>query len=354
MKSLRLGAQSILVGLLACLFLQALAENSSELSLKSARDALIQKAAQHQVFGNSSDPISLAGLPGYTGWNRNRIDSKVDQCFVTKIGNQTVVALGGFLNIFMHDISKSSNMWTISVACPKVTATVEQGHLPTPLFYSRAYGPAILVGSQKNSDFTSHSGGNYSVTEISFFIIDPGLYTVEVVFESNLSPNIYRLPHTLGLDYEGFLLRGFPLILNVTSSDSTRCNTAISCNMNLCTSKDIESDLTSTSGRWIVLGKTSTVMDKHFISELPLKDEGFRRYVDGSNRLSIETDYKPINCVLAPLRSSIQFLDTCVRETGIHFILIGDSVSRIHAHALKQLLNPRNRVTWVSLRGELS
>ena len=336
------------------LILLARALNSSNQSFKTAIDSLIQVVQQRKVFGNASDPIAITELPGYTGWNRNRISSKVDQCFVNKIGNQTV-ALDASLHILHYDISfNTNNIWSVSVACPNVTVTAIQGHLPIPLFYGRAYGPAILVGYQNTSALSTmvHNGGQYSVTDISFTITDPGLYTVEVVLESIFSPNIYSLPHTPDLDYDGFLLRGFPLILNVTRSDIIRCNTAQSCNMTLCTSKDIESDFSISSGRWIVSGHTSRIMNKTTVDRYSFDNHMFRSYAEGSNRLSIEMEYQPINCMLAPLRSSIAVLESCIQDTGIHFILIGDSVTQQHEHALNILLKPRNRLSYVNLKGK--
>jgi hypothetical protein len=347
-----LGSQGILVGILSCNFLlQSDAFNSTVLPLNVAREALLKQAQRRKVFGNALDSIALTELPGYTGWNRDKVKSVVDQCSVLKIGNEKVT-LNDNLNILQHDISKSNYyLWSVSIACPNVTAPDELGHLPIPVFYARAYGPAILVGSQSDLSSLNQNGGQYTLTNISFVIIDPGLYTIEVVLESIFSPNVYTLPQTSEtLLYEGFLLPGFPLILNVTSSD-TVCNTAKSCNMTLCKSEDIESDLTSSTARWIVLGHVSkNTKDKKFVGE-KMDSELFRRYADGFNRLGIETDYVPSKCVLSPLQSSLAFHDSCFNDTGIHYILMGDSVTQQHMNALKQLLNPYNRITWIDLKG---
>ena len=345
-------ANVTMLNLLSLLMLRVKAKNSSVPSLKRAIDSLIQKVRKRVVFGNASDPIAITELPGYTGWNRNRFNSKVDQCFIEKIGNRTV-AVDASLNILRYDISiNTNNIWSVSVACPNVTVTAEQGHLPIPLFYGRAYGPAILAGYQNASTSMVHNGVQYSLTEISFSFLDPGLYTVEVALESMHSPNIYSLPHTSDLAYDGFLLRGFPLILNVTTSIDISCNTAESCKMTLCTSKDIEADFSILSGRWIVLGHTSRIMNKPTVDEFSFNDQMFRSYAQGSNRLSIEADYQPIHCMLAPLRPSLVLLEACTQDTGIHFILIGDSVTQQHEQALQILLNPRNRLTFVDLKGK--
>jgi hypothetical protein len=341
----------LLLGLLACFSLQTKAANSSEPSLKEVQNALIRKVQQRKVFGNALDPIAIGELPGYTGWPRNRIDSKVDECFVTRIdGDHAIVTLDSSLNIFHLQISHSmSVMWNISIACPNVTVSAEKAHLhlPSPLFYARAYGPAILVGYPQMLTGIVHQGQPYSQTQISFAVKDPGVYTIEVVLESIFSPNFDVWDSkSHGLYYEGFLLHGFPLILNVTSNDIL-CNTALSCNYTFCRGKDIESDKTSMSGRWIVLGHST--QNASINSEKQGKDDIYQKYVEGHHRLSIVTDYKPINCVLAPLHSSVALMDTCVLKTGIHYVFIGDSVTGQHFSLLKHLLNERNRMTMVSV-----
>jgi hypothetical protein len=348
----------LLAIILGCAW-QSNAQNSSEPSLQSVLNGLIQKVNDRKVTGNASDSIAISELPGYTGWNRNRIDSKVDKCFVTQIGGQKFSQLRESVQHFQYDMSKSANnTWSVSIACPNVTIPVEQGHIPAPCFYARAYGPAILVGNQNLASLKSivQKGQHYTVTDISFAIRDPGLYTIEIVLESIFTPNIYSLPHTTEPVYDGFLLRGFPLILNVTNS-AVGCNTAKSCNLTFCRGKDIESDLTSSSGRWIVLGHTTTSIDLKTnvqFQPIPKKNESdflYQRYSQGSNRLGIEIDYKPLSCALVPLKSSFKVLDACV-DTGIHFILIGDSTMVQHAFPLKKYLNARNRITLVALRGK--
>jgi hypothetical protein len=315
---------------LSCLLLQAKAANSSKPLLKKARDALILEVQQRKVFGNVSDPVAISELPGYTGWPRNRISSKVDQCFVTRMGNQNAFTLDR--SILRYDVSKSTKIWTVSIACPKITVTVDRGLLPIPLFYARAYGPAILVGSQKASSSMVQNGVKYSETEISFAIKDPGLYTVEIVLESIVTPNVYAIAARPGLDYDGFLLPGFPFLVNATSTEN-RCETAKACNMTLCSSKDIQSDLTSSSGRWIVLGH---------IDKLPQNTSKnvFDGYSADTIRLGIKTDYKPNDCVLAPIKSAAAMLDACVVDTGLHFIFIGDSVTGQHIQISKNYLKP--------------
>jgi hypothetical protein len=323
-------SQALLGISLSCLLLQAKAANSSKPLLQKARDALILEVQRRKVFGHVTDPIAITELPGYTGWPRNRIGSKVDQCFVTRMGNQKAFTLDR--SILSYDVSKSTKMWTVSIACPNITVTADRGLLPMPLFYARAYGPAIVVGSQKASSSVVQNGVNYSETEISFAIKDPGLYTIEVVLESIFTPNVYAIPARPGLDYDGFLLPGFPFLLNATSIGN-RCETAKECKMTLCSSKHIQSDLTSSSGRWIVLGH---------IDKLPQNTSNnvFDGYSADTIRLGIKTDYKPDDCVLAPIKSAVAMLDACVVDTGLHFIFIGDSVTAQHYQISKKYLNP--------------
>jgi len=342
----------LLIGLLA-----TVAVNFTDQSLKAARSryAQSQTIQQRKVLGNPSDQIGIAELPGYTGWNRNRHKSKVDQCFVIRIGTQAAT-IDGYVNIFHYNLSSStSSEWTVSIACPNITAPVEQGHLSSPLFYARAYGPAIVVGSQKNNDALSFmvQDEHYSTTDISFAIKDPGVYTVEVVLESIFTPNVYTLPRTPQLEYGGFILRGFPWILNVTSSHNL-CSSVKSCNLTFCRSKDVEADFSSSSGRWIVLGHTKRIRNKLIVDYESMNDPSLQNYMQGSNRLSIETVYNPISCMLTPLISSIASLDACADDRGIHYIFIGDSVTRQHYNAMYNLLHPPNQVTMVDLGGKIS
>jgi len=356
MNSWTIRTQVIVVGLLGSisfLLLLIAAQNVSDepSSLETITNAMMQKVHQRIEYGNALDIIATTELPGYTGWNRDRVNSNVDDCFVSKIGNQ-IVTVDDPLNTFQHHITNLNNVWTVSIACQNITVPDKQGHLPVPSFYARAYGPAILVGSMNNnivSTSFTQGGKQYISRDLSFHIMDEGLYTVEVVLESIFSPNIHSLPHTPDLPYAGFLLRGFPLILNVTNSDIT-CHTAKTCNRTLCRSKDIESDLTTSTGRWIMLQHDIVLKDKPIVDYYEV--ETFRRYADGSHRLAIHTEYKPNNCFLAPLQSSAALLDTCVKDTGIYYIFIGDSVALQNYRALNLLLlNHRNRSIIIETHG---
>jgi hypothetical protein len=247
------------------------------------------------------------------------------------------------------------------------------------MFYARAYDPAILVGSQQpwiSKQIDLNTILNYTETDISFVFKDPGMYTIEVVLESIFTPDVYSLPLTPHVNYDGFLLRDFPLFLNVTvtSKDDT-CETANACNMPLCTSKDVESDLTTLTARWIFSGHMSSddiksrknipneiseryadginglfTFEDDIKSRKDIPNEISERYAVGINRLGLRTDYAPMNCVLAPMRSAINLLDACVEHTGLHFIFIGDSVTKQHIHLLPKLLNNtlRYRVSYFS------
>jgi len=148
----------------------------------------------------------------------------------------------------------------------------------------------MIVGNQYHHTSIFIKVEQYSITDIAFFIKDPGLYTVEVVLESLLTPDIHTLPRSPQLEYRGFILHGFPLILNVTSS-RTLCNSIISCNRTICTSKDIEADVSSSSGRWLFLGHTNKIRNKVIVDTESMNDPSLQQYIQGSNRFSIETDF---------------------------------------------------------------
>ena len=131
--------------------------------------------------------------------------------------------LAPFFEIINDDNSPSSFLshaeeaFKIKVKCISAKPNQYQHHYTScsiggSHFYLRAYGPSVITGT-----YTDHGNGIYTLT---FFPVDEGLYTVEVVLTFSQVPSMDSFPlsdednqHQPG--YEGYLLRGFPRQLHV-------------------------------------------------------------------------------------------------------------------------------------------
>ena len=319
------------------------------------------------------DHIRPLELPGYTGWARNGLDTRVGECMLFNISskmNGEKPTPNGLISVVKHNICTHGTNWSISIKCPYTTPHVTQRAVPA--FYSRAYGPAILVGSQRLVNNPNADG--FSVTEISFRLADVGFYTVEVVLESLFQPNLKVMPHEGdNLDYEGFLLPEFPLFLIVQSDNnhskasSTRlwnssdwpCTSKTTEVIKMCSTSDIQSDMSIATGRWIVLGHAYRLSEFYNRTS---QDERFR--VNGANRIAIMTEYRLFDCTLLSFDAinSRSSYTECINkfddnESRLHFIFIGDSVTQIHLDHFTWLGGHwpvKPILSIVDLRGEYS
>jgi len=248
-------------------------------------------------------------LPGYTGWPRPSV---------------TLVGHFELLVDSCRSVSEVDTNWTCSVRCAH-TACARGGSL----FYARAYGPAILPGG-----ITDHRNGTYTVT---FFPMDQGRYTVELVLTFSTPPpfDAFPLPAFTEPVYEGYMLPSFPFQLSVVPSSRE----ALEALLPPCTMSDmIEPSPTSAlqRGRWVVAEKYS---DQAFSTRLQQSEnitlDGYQR---GVHSLGIRMEYRPRNCALPPTRlfAHEPTLDACLQQESrrlqkkpLHFLLVGDSNMRI-------------------------
>ncbi len=135
----------------------------------------------------SNRTILPGELPGYTGWSRPA---------TTLVHHFDIVKMSSTAPI-------TGQNWTVTAHCrhPKARSGRAQ-------FYVRAYGPSILPGR-----VTDHGNGTYDFTILPF---DAGVYHLEVVLVFSFPPAWKSLPTNFEPGYEGYLLPGFPIELDVS------------------------------------------------------------------------------------------------------------------------------------------
>ena len=274
-------------------------------------------------------------LPGYTGWARPER---------TLAGHFRVVGSPP------PTVVRAGAEWSVTVRCsgdPGCGGDGRRSH-----FFLRAYGPAVLAGEA--SDL---GGGMY---RLGFYPVDPGQYTVEAVLAFSSAPPFGDFPLPKGEvepGYEGYLLRGFPLLMNVVAATSVPGHAPV--DRSWCRADElIETSGASAAiraGRWRVVDKVSGGAHRMGFTEDPdgVSLGGYQR---GPNSLGILMEYTPIGCDLlmeASLLSAAvsgvrgrHILDECLSDArtlgsdrGVfHFVLIGDSVMRLQEEALRSFL----------------
>jgi hypothetical protein len=199
---------------------------------RTPSSSLMHADAPTKIFLRPGD------LPGYTGWARP----------------SNTVAGSFVMPHYNGDAGRIQQNWTCTVHCHHAACAAGGS-----LFFVRAYGPAILPGL-----VTDHGNGTYDVTFLPF---DQGIYTVEVVLAFSSHPAWSDFPVQHEPAYEGYLLPGFPLQVNVVDQQQEKNNnnskklaplTAMSssktklhpCNMSMLTETSTHSALAS--GRWVV------------------------------------------------------------------------------------------------------
>jgi hypothetical protein len=239
------------------------------------------------------------------------------------------------------------------------------------LFFVRAYGPAILPGL-----VTDHGNGTYDVTFLPF---DQGIYTVEVVLAFSSHPPWSDFPVQHEPAYEGYLLPGFPLQLNVgvdqldsainhnnnrlapnivTSSSKTKLH---SCNMSMLTETSTHSALAS--GRWVV--RKMNMQDTYVANQSSTSQEAtLERYQIGETSLGFDMEYIPTSCSLMPARAAKdpRTLDSCRKRSqetntnsnrSLHILFIGDSNFRMQQDMFDRFFGQKLKTTRISTEGGL-
>jgi hypothetical protein len=292
--------------------------------------------------------IQRGELPGYTGWARP---------------DRTLAGSFGIQYPSYRPTALVHQNWTCAVHCAH-QACRSGGSL----FYVRAYGPAILPGI-----VTDHGNGTYA---ISFLPFDAGLYTVEVVlaFSQHAPYSDFSVPDAQEVAYEGYLLPGFPISMDVVdkaNTDNTSTNHNIHNNNNklmklpLCRGSDlVETSLTSAveTGRWSVTDKVLDHLD-YSASSSEHTDVTFQKYQAGSNSLGVTLDYQPIACCLVTpaVVDSQDTWQTCLESRQKkassslsrttprqpHVVFIGDSNFRLQKDVFQKFFGGALPVTYL-------
>jgi hypothetical protein len=288
-------------------------------------------------------------LPGYTGWAR-----------------PSNTLAGSFVTPNCDGAGMIQQNWTCTVHCHH--AQCQHGG---SLFFARAYGPAILPGL-----VTDHGNGTYDVTFLPF---DQGIYTVEAVLAFSSHPPWSDFPVQHEPAYEGYLLPGFPLQLNVgvdqldsainhnnnrlapnivTSSSKTKLH---SCNMSMLTETSTHSALAS--GRWVV--RKMNMQDTYVANQSSTSQEAtLERYQIGETSLGFDMEYIPTSCSLMPARAAKdpRTLDSCRKRSqetntnsnrSLHILFIGDSNFRMQQDMFDRFFGQKLKTTRISTEGGL-
>jgi hypothetical protein len=265
-------------------------------------------------------------LPGYTGWSRPA--STLAHYFeVSTVSSSAPVA---------------GTNWTVQVHCHDKKARAGGA-----AFYVRAYGRAILPGL-----VTDHRNGTYDVTILP---LDAGRYNLEVVLIFSQPPAWDALPVEDPPGYEGYLLKGFPIELDVVAGDSPSMVSQVSrlCN----TSELLETSPTSAlqNGRWLV--KHKNVDDPFTKYNAPT----YKGYQNGLNSLGIQMEFVHTNG--CSVLSETQALDvnrlynalakSKLEPKTIHIIFLGDSNIRNQVQAFQRYFGGRMEASHILTNGGL-
>eukprot|EP00566_Odontella_aurita_P005123 CAMPEP_0113595954 /NCGR_PEP_ID=MMETSP0015_2-20120614/40045_1 /TAXON_ID=2838 /ORGANISM="Odontella" /LENGTH=619 /DNA_ID=CAMNT_0000503371 /DNA_START=733 /DNA_END=2591 /DNA_ORIENTATION=- /assembly_acc=CAM_ASM_000160 len=323
--------------------------------------------------GLAYDPLSIAPgeLPGYTGWARPEHTLAGRFRILSVSPPSGTVAAGGVRLAPVRDSRGGGGRGRVVRPGPMLRAECRHGGSH---FYLRAYGPAILAGRM-----VDEGDGTYAAT---FYPVDPGVYTVEAVLAFSTAPLFDRFP-LVGEEepgYEGYLLPGFPLRLDVvvagaaTAADGGIVPSAAARSPGAdddawCTSAQlVETEGSGTalrSGRWKVVDRVQSG-DHGTLSSDP-DGVSWTGYRENLNSLGVVLRYVPNGCRLLPesrLMSSPSppkgdgggeggggehLWDKCLVDAGIanstdpadqiHIIMIGDSVMRLQEDSLRVFLN---------------
>lgn len=293
-------------------------------------------------------------LPGYTGWAR-----------------PSNTLAGSFVLPHCDGTAQIQQNWTCAVHCHHV-----QCKHGGSLFFVRAYGPAILPGL-----VTDRCNGTYDVTFLPF---DAGIYTIEVVLAFSSHPPWSDFPVQHEQEYEGYLLPGFPLQVNVVDQQDNNNNnntkraplTAMSssktelhsCNMSMLTETSTHSALAS--GRWVV--RKMNMQEPYVANQsLSAEEATLERYQTGETSLGIDMEYVPTSCSLMPARA-VKYprtLDSCRKRSqeynndknntntntnrSLHVIFIGDSNFRLQQDMFDRFFGHKLKTTRITTEGGL-
>lgn len=254
-------------------------------------------------------------LPGYTGWARP------EQTFA------------GFFQIMSQKPADPlvGEEWKVTLRC------TECGDSSDAQFYARAYGPAVLAGNV-------NAAGNGTYT-VGFVPMDPGSYTVEVVLVSSGAPLWNDFP-VVGQEpsYEGYLLPGFPIQLQVAPRTTSFVPRT-------CSFKDFMSETSDSAysrARWVVVDKVAH--RKHVMATNASSIVSLEGYRSAHNALGIFMDYRLQHCSSLSFPETGTALANCNVANPVHMIFIGDSVMRMQ-YRLFQSTVPNVKTTFILTSG---
>ena len=300
---------------------------------------------------NPTQPTLLPGeLPGYTGWarpDRTLAGSFVRMTTATAVSETT-------------DTNNDSTIPPVeAVAGAPYRMTLQCAHTAClsggALFYVRAYGPSIVTAF----DVQDYGTGVY---EVSIRPLDAGRYTVEVVlaFSQHAAYSDFPVPDAQEVAYEGYLVPGFPISINVVESKKHK-DKLTSLPLPLCRLSDlVETSLTSATetGRWLV---TEKVMDQlaDFSRESEHNDVSLQKYQAGDNSLGVKLDYFQVECrlVTEDVVYSQKTWQTCLESRSQqaslskirqpHVVIIGDSNFRLQKDVFAKFFGGELPVTYL-------
>ena len=280
-------------------------------------------------------------LPGYTGWARPERTSAghfeivgCSSCPWSSLssrlsfGSSSGSSIDGIDPQQQKFVSTAGEEFYVDVRCSHIECISSNSSTE---FYLRAYGPSVIAGVANKLDMDDVGGSAYYY-RLSYYPLDAGSYTVEAIVAFTSPPPMESLP--LGNDdheepgYEGHLLHGFPLQLEVLPSSIFDKDGD---DLPLCTigqlpihANGMEEDDNANvlaKGRWIVTEKVrNSNYSVHTVDPNHASLEGYR---DGYNSLGIKMEYQPVGCELV----GNDWFHTADDESfSVHLIFIGDSV----------------------------
>jgi hypothetical protein len=322
---------------------------------------------QTQTQTHSTQPTLLPGeLPGYTGWARP--DRTLAGSFarmtttttttratpVTAVLSETTDSDSDSDSTIPPVVAVAGAPYRMTLQCAR-TACLSGG----ALFYVRAYGPSIVTAF----DIQDYGTGVY---DVSLRPLDAGRYTVEVVlaFSQHAPYSDFPVPDAQEVAYEGYLVPGFPISIDVVESKHKHKLTSLP--LPLCRLSDlVETSLTSATetGRWLV---TEKVMDHlaDYSRESEHTDVSLQKYQAGDNSLGVKLDYFPVECRLMTedVVYSQETWQTCLESRSQkalssssssskirqpHVVIIGDSNFRLQKEVFAKFLGGALPVTYL-------
>ena len=306
------------------------------LSVNTEGNSIEVRPPKHVEMENLSNQIAglnryerlnlVAGeLPGYTGWPRS------EKTLVSHYHRQD----DGQNNRNSPINIESGKRLSFNIQCELDECRDGGAH-----FYLRAYGPSVITG-----EVIDYENGSYTM---SFYPVDPGMYTVEIVLSFCCTNDWRSFPpeNKYGgnneLNYEGYLIHGFPQQVHVYPSKQDDDSTKPICSI----AQLVETNTNATNflqkGRWAVSDLIRSGV--HKLKSSSPNDISFEGFQEGTNSIGISMEYTWNDCSLLPLDFIVKkqnerkpILEQCLsnisnnkrKDDVLRVIFIGDSVMKL-------------------------